>query len=350
VIRAIEFDAPHAWLRDPSKLEPLVVGFDQSGLRPDSLSARPVVGKAVELCSWAAVAEWLRQNDTDVYQIEPGKTEPRFNLRLNLTDVSLGVECEMPVDHGSIGVERGILGRLLEALHNGYCRHARVGPILAITLRHVDYDRPRPLHNDPQFPAGSVTLGVCQRFSESRGAEGRRRFETLRSRPLPSGLVRHQSGDLVVLETEATGGAELSRQRSLLEKWIGESLKLSLDEDFDERGDKRVMVWQREKAGEFGFYDAATSTLYKSAPELKNDDLDLGTLRLLERTLGLAALPDGREIRAKRVVFVRRPAALRWLPWVSERGGFVAYLGEDGELWEPAPDGPSLPWRGKQRG
>ncbi len=336
VVRAIEFDEPDAWLSDSSRLDPLGLSLEVSGLPSDSLKSKSVTGKAVVLEGWSKLAGWLKKGGLDLYQIESEKTSPSFKLKLNLTEVSIGLECELPVESESIGEIRKMLDGILEALHGGYCGQARIGPVLAITLRNLPYSRPRNPREDPQWPPGATTLGACKRFFESKGAEGRQRFKVLSSHPLPSGLTRRSVADLLIIETQATEGSALKAQRSELEKWIGEALNLSLDEEFNEHGDKQVIVLEREKAGQLGFYDSATKVLYKSAPELKNDDLDSGTLKRIEKILAMEKLPDGRKILGKRIVFVGKSAALRWSPWVSERGGSVAYLGTDGELWEPA--------------
>jgi hypothetical protein len=338
VIRAIEFNDPEDWVRSPSNFDALVHGLELSGLPADSVTARSVMGGSGTIEAWPDLARWLAKTGPGVYDVEPAKADLPFKVKLNVTDVSLGLECDLPVEGDSIAVPRNVLNRLLEELHRGYCRRARVGPVLAITLRNITYERPRPPRDSPYWPAGAITLAACQRLFHGTVAEGRVRFASLRSRPLPAGLNRRQSEDLLILETRALGGSALAEQRTVLERWIGEAMQLSRDEDFDEHGDKRIMIWDREKIADLGFYDPVAKVVFKAAPELTDDVLDSGTLDLVDRVLQLNTLPDGREVLGKRVVFVARPAALKWLDWVKERGGSVAYLGNDGDLWDPAPE------------
>jgi hypothetical protein len=338
-MRSISFDKPDQWLRDASNLLPLVSCLEGSGVKATPLVARSVVGKPITLTGWAALADWLRESGASVYEIDAAAAKPALRMTLNVTTVSLVIECTIAVDAGAVGAGTTMLRELLEGFHAGYCRRALVGPVLAITLQNVDYARPRKQHNHKQWLPGAIMLGACERFFASRGPAERGRLAMLERRSLPAGLSRRKSGDLLVIATEATEGMELSRQRTLLEEWIGDTLALPLDEDFDRRGDKRIIVAERERAGQMGFYDPGSKTLFKAAPEMKGDDLDAATRKRLEDILRRETLPDGRAIRAKRIVFIGRPAAIRWLPWVAERGGTVAYLDTDGQMWDPAPEG-----------
>jgi len=297
---------------------------------------RPVKGRTKKVNGWTELVEFICDVGAAIYMIEADSAVP-FKLKMNVTDISLSIECEFPIDTASIEVPRTRLRTLLTRTHSGYCGMAKVGPTIAITLRDVPYKRPSPPSEDPQWPPGAVTLAACQRFFTTKGPEERARFGLLGTQELPSGLVRHSSEDLLLIETESSDLKELGEQRHQLEKWISETLRLQRDQDFLGSGDKRVAVWEKERTEGLGFYDSVTKVLYKGAAELKDDELDDDTLKILDEILRLHELPDGREILGKRIVFIGRPAALRWLPWVRERGGSVAYLGEDNELWDPAP-------------
>ena len=332
IVRAIQFSPSESWLEDETSVVPLSNALESSGLDVRSETVRSAMGASATVTSWSELAQWIRSNGDDVYEIQSRKRHA-YKLKVNATQVSIGVECELPFDEDA-DIVRRTLTPLLEKLHAGYCERALVGPVLAIVLRNVPYTRPRPIRDDLRWPAGAVLLGRCERFVRHTRDKELGEFERLIAQPPPAGVVRRRSGDLVVLETEADQGSALADQRARLEKWVGEILKLSKDEDFNDAGDRRLLRWKPEKAGNLGVYDAPTEVLYKTAPELANDELDPDTLEALEVILQANELPDGREIRQKRVVFVNRSAALKWRAWVLERGGDVAYLGDEGELWD----------------
>jgi hypothetical protein len=334
VVRKMQFASPRAWCGDSS---PLAAALD-AALSSPPMIVRPSRGRKKKVGGWGELTQWICEVGPAVYQIEPEDSPVPFKLTINATDVSVGFECEIPIDGDSIEAPRTRMRTLLTGVHSAHCRDADIGPILAITLRNVPYRRPTPPTEDPQWPAGAVTLAACQRFWTSKQPEKRRTFEILRAQELARGLKRDVSEDLLLIETESSDLGELGEQRYWLEKWMGETLKLRRNEDFLESGDKRIAIWERQRAEGLGFYDSASKVLYKGVAELEDDELDAETLKLLDTILNLNKLPDGREVHGKRVVFVGRPAALRWLPWVRERGGSVAYLGDNNELWDPAPD------------
>lgn len=336
-IRDVTFEVTAPWHSDASLMQPMLQSLADALPTLESASVKNVRDRRpTTVASWNELGEVLRAGGTGVYEAEAIGAAVSTSLTINLTDVSFTLDVQIPCADHAFGEMRGQLESLLTLLHERYCGRALVGPSLSITPRNAPYVRPKPLREHPHWPAGAVTLAACRRLFASKGSEKLWRYEMLQSRAMPKGLNRRMSGDLLIIATDAHAGVDLATQRALLEQWISGVLQLPLDDDFDERGDRRLTIWERQNVGRLGFYDPASRFLYKSAPELKDDELDPGTLTVLQEVLATEELPDQRPVLGKCVVFVQRPAAVRWSRWIGERGGTVAYLGPDGQLWEPA--------------
>ena len=335
VIRDVRFEAAPPWHRNEALMAPLLESLDTFLSGPiDVKEVR--ARRPTEAGDWRTVGAALRQSGSGSYEITATALGGRAAITLDLTDVSFTLDVQVPLADTNQAKVRSLLDGLLEVVHENYCTIALVGPSLSVRLLNVPYPRHRPFREHPHWPAGAVTLAACRRFFASRGPLRIARFEVLETSPLPPVLSRRMSGDLLVIETKSADLSNLGEARASLEKWIGDAMQLTIDEDFDKRGDRRLVVWDRQPAGSLGFYDSAARVLYKSAPEIENDNLDPETLALLEQVLATSELPEHGPVLGKRILFVGRPAAVRWSPWVEERGGKVAYLGEDGEIWEPA--------------
>jgi hypothetical protein len=228
-------------------------------------------------------------------------------------------------------------------LNNSVNGLGMIGPVFNLSLPGLKYPRPLPPRKSAQWPPNVLVYFLSRTYYESgTPAVSRETFELLRRESLPTGAIRREVGDLLIIQAtdQLTEEAKLKQQLSALERWIGRVLDLPRDEDFSAEGDQLWRVYRSDRVKPFSFYDEPTKTAYKVVAETGENKLDEETRSELGEILKLRQLPDGRPIKSTMVIFAFPDGAKANLELIRELGGSgVLYRDSEGDFWNPDPPG-----------
>jgi hypothetical protein len=298
--------------------------------------------KEIKVENLEAIAREVASGKGEFYRATLDNSALPCQLKIILFKGRFELEVELwvaPSDHDGI-IEK--INQLAVEINDIVLRFGNIGPVFALRLPDFDYPRPLPPRVDAWWPPNSLAYYVSTAHFSERAGASLKMLELLKETPLLPGMVRKEHGDLLVIQaTDNVQDREsLAMQLHRLELWIGKTLELGFDRNFQSNGAQRARILSKDVVKPFSFYDASTKTGYKVVAEDRDDELDAETWKELEEALQLRALPDGRPVEATRVAFVEREAALKHLPKIRELGGSgVLYLGKEGDLWDPEPAG-----------
>jgi hypothetical protein len=343
-VRYLNFtDGPRAWWKDADRLEALLLPIQEAVFKDRPGRLEMSSGKRrLEFARLIDVAPTLREAGEGDYKVVGNEPMQPPSLSLFIDQWSVTIELEVWVEPGDHQLSLNQLTTMAVALNNACLKHGNIGPTFSLRWMEPDYPRPLPPRSHPAWPPGAVAYYLSAAYHASEGPDSQAMFALLKDAPLPQGILRQQQGDLLVIQAaeHIEPREEFESQLYKLEVWVGRLLDLKFDPAYQANGDKKVSVWSKENGKPFSFYDDSTRIGYKVVAEGRGDELDAETWAELEAMLPLRSLPDGRPVKATRVILVGRAAALRHLPRIRELGGSAAlYLDEDGELWDPAPAG-----------
>lgn len=218
-----------------------------------------------------------------------------------------------------------------------------IGPIFHLALPSVNYPRPLPPRKSPHWHPNVVAYFLSRAYYDSgTSVVDPETFERLQRESLPAGLIRRNARDLLIIQAvdHLSDEAKLKRQLYVLEQWIGGTLNLPRDEDFEAEGDQVWRIWGADRVKPFSFYDESTRTAYKVVAEDARQELDRETTTELHEALPMRTLPDGRAIKSTMVIFALREGAIANLELVKALGGSgVLYRDSEGRFWNPDPPG-----------
>ena len=343
-IQSLKFtDGPRAWWNDDGRLGELLLPIQEAAFGDIPVKLEIVSGKNdLRFAHLSEIAPVLARSGKGIYRAVGDDPSRLRRLTLSVDERSLAITLTVQVGPEDHQPSLNQLTEMAVELNNACLKHGNIGPTFTLRWFEPDYPRPTPPRFDSSWPPGAVAYYLSAAYHANKGPDSQALFALLRDAHAPQGIVRQQRGDLLVIQAAESMEPREAFESQLykLEVWIGKLLDLKFDPDYQAGGDKKVSIWSKEKGKPFSFYDNSLRIGYKVVAEGRGDELDAETWEELEAVLPLRSLPDGRPVRATRVILVGREAALRHLPRIRELGGSaVLYLGEDGELWDPAPAG-----------
>ncbi len=221
-----------------------------------------------------------------------------------------------------------------------------MGPVFSVRPINFDHPRPLPPRHSNIWLLGDAAYFISHSFHDGSPIGDPKGLEQLRSAKLPKDILRDFTEGLTVIRCRgpAEDAHAFSKQLVELEAWMSHVLQLPVHPDFRENGDQRIGILRKEVAPPFTFYDPALGIAYKTATETEARSLDPDTRRELTEALKVRTLVKGRKVRQVIVVFPTREAAIYNQNIVTGLGASgVAYVSDDGCLWNPKPAGNWIP-------
>ena len=209
------------------------------------------------------------------------------------------------------------------------------GPCFSIRPSGFNYERPRPPHYSLIWPLWDAILFIDQSYHERGGPRAQLQdVDVICNSVIPQGLSRENNDGLIVIKPASTIPSEekFNEHCRTLETWLGTVLKLPLDPEFLENGDREVLIFGSKEVEPFTFVDALTGTAFKTVAQVEASCLTSNEFSEITNALNCLK-PNFQYLK---VIFPNRESAIFNLPALKKMGvAGVTYVGENKRLYEP---------------
>ncbi len=249
------------------------------------------------------------------------------------------LNCSQPLRKDLIARFINFAQRAHDSLPPGFL----LGPRLDAAAPDVLHPRPLPPRFHRYFGRGCLANFLSRDFHFQHENGEPEAYERMSSAPLPPGARRTVKGGLLVLSwSEGIGTeAQVAAAQSAQEKWLGETLRLPIDGDFDETGARAVDLGPFvERRPPLTFYAPGTGNGYKAVYADEQGGVDEQVFGELASWIESGRLPDGTRLSELRLIAPGRAGALAVRGRALAMGcKAVYYPCGDNRMWDPFPEG-----------
>ena len=343
----LELPEPAPWWKDASVVRALVRSTRECGLWLDfRFVGKSGSKKMAPFGSDDELIEKMRAFTPGEYKLlheNAGELQgPRVNLSVGAGVLALSFTVTGALlDERRDGLIDG-LARFVPLLHRALAGRALLYSCALTTPDPYPHLRP-PLSPIAPFSPGTLLdvfdLASFRKFREPSETAA------VTEAPLPSGVRRERSDDLVVVRwiDSLRDAAVIAAARSREERWLAEHFKPERSGDYNAQGERRELALSLAEHPPLTFYRANTALGYKAIVASPEGEVDEQLWAEMVSWLQRRRLPDGTRLERLRLIVPLREAALA-IAGRAARDGIEAVLYTDnrGQWWDPAPPGPWL--------
>ena len=237
--------------------------------------------------------------------------------------------------------------KLVWTVYHEFKDIAHLGPYIIISSFMHDYPRHRPerLYGNLGYTAiyNFIDLSYYEKNPHLK-PEG---VENLSKAALPAGVSREFTDDIVTVQWTEKPADEEAVSQALMQRedWVYKHIKLKIDNDFNEEGDKKLYnisaLEETDKAESFfTYYKERLKVAFKPVVLNENLDLDPEVEKNIRYYSNSGQLDNGAEIKKIVLVLPSREHALKINDKAKQLGVFkVVYIDNEVNIWDMFPRG-----------
>jgi hypothetical protein len=267
-----------------------------------------------------------------------GSTELRFSFRNEL----ISIQCWRSAERDNLREESQRLIRYFKLLYITLQEVIGFPLVSSISLPEIDYARRRPPKRWRAFDPWGIVDFI--RLSQVDFPDAEKITNNLCYGTLPEGVVREiMNQDMVIIDWTNLAMADKSIDKTLSNRseWFYTNSEFERDTSFNEWGDLRVDVFDNKKTSDLTFYDRMTESGYKAIGfDPANGFYEIDKLQKLNKLLRKKKTSEGLPILNVYVIVAKREFAISLKAEIDNYNlSGILYADDDGQLWNPFPDG-----------
>lgn len=327
-----------------SMLSSLLQDLDQQGFINNNIQLFKNEKANFHLKSSTQLLQVCSDWSKGMYRISELPDRQQYNLTINITSISLALYLALRGEQ--LESRRGsLISALTTVMRHLICDHGQsvmFGNGSALSARNFRYPHVRPPRNWQVCDKSGLVELVDARFESQRGnAEA---VEKLRRLVLPEGARREEFGDILLIQwasdEDMTNNYIIKMRLSTREQCLAESLNAPIAEGWNIYGEHKSDPIAAQPHPVLTLYSPPLSIGYKAVHTATGAEAVQDELRRVAEWIRQGTLDNGTVVSDVILIVESREAALAIRPLAQAEGiPHLVYVGEDGHMWDPFPEG-----------